>query len=66
MAGLFYRMFIKPNVTDYLEYEVEEIGPDGVAIAKVVREPQVGGFSGTARRAGGKSQTLPPKTVSWI
>lgn len=39
---------------DYLEYEVKEPGPGGIAITKIVREPQIGGFSGTARRVGGK------------
>ena len=39
-VGLFYEISSKPNVTDYLEYEVEEIGPDEVAVIKIVRAPQ--------------------------
>jgi len=60
--GYFYEMFIKPNVTDYVEYELEEVGTDGIITTKVVKEPRIGGYSATARRVGEFMDfRIPPK-----
>ena len=54
MTGDFYEQFVLPNVTDYLEYEKTELGEDGIPFTTIVRVPQIGSWSGTARRVGGK------------
>ena len=52
--GDFYEQFVLPNVIDYFEYEKIELGKEGFPVTTIVREPQIGGWSGTARRVGGK------------
>ncbi|KAL9609519.1 MAG: hypothetical protein Q9167_005715 [Letrouitia subvulpina] len=46
--GPFFETFIKPNVTDWLEFEKKERDSNGKVISNIVREPQEGGWSSYA------------------
>ncbi|KAL9041372.1 MAG: hypothetical protein Q9214_004133 [Letrouitia sp. 1 TL-2023] len=46
--GLFFETFIKPNVTDWLEFEKKERDSNGKVISTIVKVPQEGGWSSYA------------------